>query len=148
MDTRERHQHIRILERCADINNDSTTFDVRWALTDLIKASIPEANLRETFGLNGDPCHILSFNMPEEKGNWVVIIKKSNIQKYGRDCLMVYHLRRAIDFIKVNTSNFKTMLFSDAYEILCDRSPDILYRYDVHLSCEALVGQMLVHLNN
>ena len=57
MDTRERHQHIRILERCADINNDSTTFDVRWALTDLIKASIPEANLRETFGLNGDPCH-------------------------------------------------------------------------------------------
>lgn len=148
MDTCERHQHLRILEKCAGITTDSSTFDVRWALTDLIKASIPEAKLYETYGLNGDPCHILSFNMPKDQSNWVVIIKKKNIEKYGRDCLMVFHLRRAIDFIKVTTSNFKHFLFSDAYEILCDRSPDILYRYDFHLSCEALVNQMLVHLNN
>ena len=148
MGTLERHQHLRILERCANITTDSTTFEVRWALTDLINASIPGAKLRETYGLNGDPCHILSVSMPENKSNWVIVIKRHNIMKYGRDCLMVYHLSHAIDFNKVYTSNFKTSLFSDAYETLCDRSPDILYRYDFHLSPEALVSQMLVHLNN
>ena len=147
MDTRKRHQHLQILERCARITTDSSPFDVRWVLTDLIKSSIPEATIRECSGLTGDPCHILSFDMPQKKSNWVVIIKRHNIIKYGRDCLVVYHLRHGIDFKKVYESNFKTSLFSDGYETLCDRSQDILYRYDFHLSVEALVGEMLLFLN-
>ena len=148
MNTCERHQHLRLLEQCARITTDSMPCEVKDAFLKLVYASIPGANVRECYGFTQDPCHILSINMPEYKSNWVIIIKRQNIMKYGRDCLMAYHLRLGINFDKVYSSDFKTSLFSDAYEILCDRSKDLLYRYDIHLSCEALVHQMLVHMNN
>ena len=148
MDTNMTEQYLRILERCVGINTDSTTFDVRWSLIDLVKASIPEANLCETFGLNGDPCHILSFNMPNNKSNWVVFIKQDKIKKYGHNCLIAYHLSRPIGFTETNAPGYNIMPFAEAYETLCKKSKNLLYRFNNPLSPEALVNLMLFSHKN
>lgn len=148
MDNNAMEQHLRILDRCEGIKTDSTTFYVSWALKDLVKASIPEAKLCETFGLNGDPCHILSFNMPDNKSNWVVFIKQDNIKKYGHTCLMAYHLSQPIGFTETNAPGYNIMPFAEAYEILCKKSKSLLYKLSSPLSPEALVNLMLFSHNN
>lgn len=134
------------LDRCAAIDTDFFASMVAKRLTEYVSAAIPGATVREKIGYTTDPIHVLSISMPDYK-NWVIFITNENIQKYGKSCLNVYHLRHAIDFVDAAAPELRSMPFHKAYEKLCAESPNLL-EHDVDtMSCETLVNRMLFYLS-
>lgn len=144
MDTIKRHKHVQILDDCARLGTHSTSYDVAKCLREYIQVAIPDMLIRENRGFDNSPEQVYCFMHKNCSGYWVVIIKNDDVKKYGRDCITAYHMRSAITFSDAYAfPNYHAIGFCNSYEALCDRSPNLLYRYDTHLSCEALVSQML-----
>ena len=144
LDTIERHKHVQLLEACARIDTNSTSFEVAQCLRNYIRATMPNLLIVENQGFTNSHEQIIRFAHDDYSGYWVVIIKDEDIKKYGRDCITAYHMRSGIDFAKAYSfPNYNKVGFCAAYETLCEHSQHMLYRYDFRLSCEALVSQML-----
>lgn len=145
LDVIERHKHVQLLEACARIDTNSTSFEVAQCLRNYIRATMPNMLVVENTGFTHSHEQIIRFANNNYSGYWVVIIKNEDIKKFGRDCITAYHMRSGIDFSKAYTfPNYHKVGFCASYETLCEHSQHLLYRYDFRLSCEALVSQMLV----
>ena len=145
MDT-NRSRREEALRKCANISNQTTSYDVKQTLISLVYASIPGASIRQHDGYFNENHQIISFNMPNDASNWVVIISNDVIRERGHNCLKVYHLSHAIDFFNFYTSPFRNLSFYEGYARLCEIDCCRLYRYSIYLSPEALVSEMLANL--